>query len=237
MEVHSVSKMIGSPPGYVGFEEGGQLSEKIRKNPYSVVLFDEIEKAHPDVFNVLLQVLDDGHITDSKGRKVSFKNTILIMTSNAGAQRIVAPKNLGFSMETSKEQDYEKMKAGVMEEVKKLFKPEFINRIDEIMVFQPLDKKEMHEIINLLSGNLAKRCREQMQIKLSVSSALKEHILAKYSDDKMGARPLKRALQNVVEDKLAEEILSGRVKAGDTVTAGFRKGQVVFQTAEEKRTG
>ena len=237
MEGHSVSKMIGSPPGYVGFEEGGQLSEKIRKNPYSVVLFDEIEKAHPDVFNVLLQVLDDGHITDSKGRKVSFKNTILIMTSNAGAQRIVAPKNLGFSMETSKEQDYEKMKAGVMEEVKKLFKPEFINRIDEIMVFQPLDKKEMHEIINLLGGNLAKRCREQMQIKLSVSSALKEHILAKYSDDKMGARPLKRALQNVVEDKLAEEILAGRVKAGDTVTAGFRKGQVVFQTAEEKRTG
>ncbi len=237
MEGHSVSKMIGSPPGYVGFEEGGQLSEKIRKNPYSVVLFDEIEKAHPDVFNVLLQVLDDGHITDSKGRKVSFKNTILIMTSNAGAQRIVAPKNLGFSMETSKEQDYEKMKAGVMEEVKKLFKPEFINRIDEIMVFQPLDKKEMHEIINLLGGSLAKRCREQMQIKLSVSSALKEHILTKYSDDKMGARPLKRALQNVVEDKLAEEILAGRVKAGDTVTAGFRKGQVVFQTAEEKRTG
>ncbi len=237
MEGHSVSKMIGSPPGYVGFEEGGQLSEKIRKNPYSVVLFDEIEKAHPDVFNVLLQVLDDGHITDSKGRKVSFKNTILIMTSNAGAQRIVAPKNLGFSMETSKEQDYEKMKAGVMEEVKKLFKPEFINRIDEIMVFQPLDKKEMHEIINLLGSNLAKRCREQMQIKLSVSSALKEHILTKYSDDKMGARPLKRALQNVVEDKLAEEILSGRVKAGDTVTAGFRKGQVVFQTAEDKRTG
>ena len=237
MEGHSVSKMIGSPPGYVGFEEGGQLSEKIRKNPYSVVLFDEIEKAHPDVFNVLLQVLDDGHITDSKGRRVSFKNTILIMTSNAGAQRIVAPKNLGFSMETSKEQDYEKMKAGVMEEVKKLFKPEFINRIDEIMVFQPLDKKEMHEIINLLSGNLAKRCREQMQIKLSVSSALKEHILTKYSDDKMGARPLKRAIQNVVEDKLAEEILAGQVKSGDTVTAGFRKGQVVFQTAEEKRTG
>ncbi len=234
MEGHSVSKMIGSPPGYVGFEEGGQLSEKIRKNPYSVVLFDEIEKAHPDVFNVLLQVLDDGHITDSKGRKVSFKNTILIMTSNAGAQRIVSPKNLGFSIETSKEQDYEKMKAGVMEEVKKLFKPEFINRIDEIMVFQPLDKKEMHEIINLLGSNLAKRCREQIQIKLSVSSALKEHILSKYSDEKMGARPLKRALQNVVEDKLAEEILAGRVKAGDTVTAGYRKGAVVFQTSDEK---
>ncbi len=229
MEGHSVSKMIGSPPGYVGFEEGGQLSEKIRKNPYSVVLFDEIEKAHPDVFNVLLQVLDDGHITDSKGRKVSFKNTILIMTSNAGAQRIVAPKNLGFSMETSKEQDYEKMKAGVMEEVKKLFKPEFINRIDEIMVFQQLGSREMHDIINLLCENLSKRCREQMQIKLSVSNALKEHIVTKYADDKMGARPLKRALQNVVEDRLAEEILEGKVKTGDTVTAGYRKEQVCFE--------
>ncbi len=229
MEGHSVSKMIGSPPGYVGFEEGGQLSEKIRKNPYSVVLFDEIEKAHPDVFNVLLQVLDDGHITDSKGRKVSFKNTILIMTSNAGAQRIVAPKNLGFSMETTKEQDYGKMKAGVMEEVKKLFKPEFINRIDEIMVFQPLSQEEMHEIINLLCDNLAARCSSQMQLKLSVSSALKEHIVAKYADDKMGARPLKRALQNVVEDRLAEEILSGRVKPGDTVSAGYRKEQVCFE--------
>lgn len=228
MEGHSVSKMIGSPPGYVGFEEGGQLSEKIRKNPYSVVLFDEIEKAHPDVFNVLLQVLDDGHITDSKGRKVSFKNTILIMTSNAGAQRIIAPKNLGFSMDSTKEQDYEKMKAGVMEEVKKIFKPEFINRIDEIMVFQPLDKKEMHEIMTLLCDNLIGRCKKQMQIKLLISSALKEHIATKYADDKMGARPLKRALQTVVEDRLAEEILSGRVKAGDAVTAGFRKEQVVF---------
>lgn len=228
MEGHSVSKMIGSPPGYVGFEEGGQLSEKVRKNPYSVILFDEIEKAHPDVFNVLLQVLDDGHITDSKGRKVSFKNTILIMTSNAGAQRIISPKNLGFFTETTKEQDYEKMKSGVMEEVKKLFKPEFINRIDEIMVFQPLGKEEMHEIINLLGDNLAKRCKKQMQIKLSLSTALKEHIVSKYSDDKMGARPLKRALQSVVEDKLAEEILEGRIKAGDTVTVGFRKEQVVF---------
>ena len=233
MEGHSVSKMIGSPPGYVGFEEGGQLSEKIRKNPYSVVLFDEIEKAHPDVFNVLLQVLDDGHITDSKGRKVSFKNTILIMTSNAGAQRIVAPKNLGFSMETTKEQDYEKMKNGVMEEVKKLFKPEFINRIDEIMVFQPLGKEEMHKIVNLLCDNLVKRCKKQMQIRLSVSNALKEHIVTKYADDKMGARPLKRALQSVVEDKLAEEILSGRVKAGDTVTAGYRREQVIFEVKQK----
>ncbi|MCI8616223.1 MAG: ATP-dependent Clp protease ATP-binding subunit [Lachnospiraceae bacterium] len=228
MEGHSVSKMIGSPPGYVGFEEGGQLSEKIRKNPYSVVLFDEIEKAHPDVFNVLLQVLDDGHITDSKGRKVSFKNTILIMTSNAGAQRIISPKNLGFFMESTKEQDYEKMKEGVMEEVKRLFKPEFINRIDEIIVFQPLGKEEMHEIIGLLSGNLIKRCKSQMEIKLLISNALKEHIVTRYADDKMGARPLKRALQSVVEDKLAEEILEGRVLPGDTLTAGYRKGQVVF---------
>lgn len=230
MEGHSVSKMIGSPPGYVGFEEGGQLSEKVRKNPYSVVLFDEIEKAHQDVFNVLLQVLDDGHITDSKGRKVSFKNTILIMTSNAGAQRIIAPKNLGFFAETTREQDYEKMKAGVMEEVKRLFKPEFINRIDEIMVFQPLTDKEMHEIINLLADNLAERCEKQMQIRLSLSSALREHIVSTYSDDKMGARPLKRAIQNVVEDKLAEEILEGRILRGDKVTAGYREGKVTFTT-------
>lgn len=228
MEGHSVSKMIGSPPGYVGFEEGGQLSEKVRKNPYSVVLFDEIEKAHPDVFNVLLQVLDDGHITDSKGRKVSFKNTILIMTSNAGAQRIVAPKNLGFFAETTKEQDYEKMKAGVMEEVKRLFKPEFINRIDEIMVFQTLDKKEMHEIVDLLAGTLSKRCEKQMQIKLTLSNTLKEHIVNQYSDDKMGARPLKRAIQNVVEDKLAEEILEGRIKRGDKVTAAYKNDKVIF---------
>lgn len=228
MEGHSVSKMIGSPPGYVGFEEGGQLSEKVRKNPYSVVLFDEIEKAHPDVFNVLLQVLDDGHITDSKGRKVSFKNTILIMTSNAGAQRIVAPKNLGFFAETTKEQDYEKMKEGVMEEVKRLFKPEFINRIDEIMVFQTLDKKEMREIVDLLAGTLSKRCEKQMQIKLTLSNTLKEHIVNKYSDDKMGARPLKRAIQNVVEDKLAEEILAGRIKRGDKVTAACRDDKVIF---------
>ncbi len=233
MEGHSVSKMIGSPPGYVGFEEGGQLSEKIRKNPYSVVLFDEIEKAHPDVFNVLLQVLDDGHITDSKGRKVSFKNTVLIMTSNAGAQRIVAPKNLGFITETTKEQDYEKMKSGVMEEVKKLFKPEFINRIDEIMVFQPLGKEEMHAIVNLLCDTLAKRCKKQMQIKLNISQALKEHLVTKYSDAKMGARPLKRAIQSVVENQLAEEILAGHMKAGDTVSAGFRKEQVVFDVKEK----
>ena len=228
MEGHSVSKMIGSPPGYVGFEEGGQLSEKIRKNPYSVVLFDEIEKAHPDVFNVLLQVLDDGHITDSKGRKVSFKNTVLIMTSNAGAARIIEPKNLGFGVATTKEQDYEKMKSGVMEEVKKIFKPEFINRIDEIMVFHPLDREDMDRIIALLCRKLSDRCRRQMKIKLTFSSALKEHIVEKYADYKMGARPLKRALSQVVEDQLSEEILSGRIKQGDTVTAGYRRGKVVF---------
>jgi len=228
MEGHSVSKMIGSPPGYVGFDDGGQLSEKVRRNPYSVVLFDEIEKAHPDVFNILLQVLDDGHITDSKGRKVSFKNTILIMTSNAGAQRIVEPKNLGFVTETSEEKDYEKMKSGVMEEVKKMFKPEFINRIDEIMVFHQLNDQNMREIITLLASNLSKRCEQQMDIKLQLSLALKEYLVKKYADKKMGARPLKRAIQSVVEDALAEEILLKKVKAGDTVTAGYKGEKVTF---------
>lgn len=228
MEGHSVSKMIGSPPGYVGFEEGGQLSEKVRRNPYSVVLFDEIEKAHPDVFNILLQVLDDGHITDSKGRKVSFKNTVLIMTSNAGAQRIVDPKNLGFAAESSAKRDYEKMKAGVMEEVKHSFKPEFINRIDEIIVFHQLNHENMKEIVNLLAANLYKRCAAQMDIKLHMTAALKEHLVEKYSDNKMGARPLKRAIQSVVEDALAEEILMKKVLPGDTVSAGFKNGSVVF---------
>ncbi|MGN1171520.1 MAG: ATP-dependent Clp protease ATP-binding subunit [Lachnospiraceae bacterium] len=228
MESHSVSKMIGSPPGYVGFDEGGQLSERVRRNPYSVVLFDEVEKAHPDVFNVLLQVLDDGHITDSKGRKVSFKNTILIMTSNAGAQRIVSPKNLGFAAEKSEKKDYETMKAGVMEEVKKLFKPEFINRIDEIMVFHPLNKEDMKQVVTLLSKNLADRCREQMDIKLTITPALKDHIVEKHTDLKMGARPMKRAIQNEIEDALAEEILQKRIVPGDNVVAGFSKKQVVF---------
>lgn len=228
MEGHSVSKMIGSPPGYVGFEEGGQLSEKIRKNPYSVVLFDEIEKAHPDVFNVLLQVLDDGHITDSKGRKVSFKNTVLIMTSNAGAQRIIAPKNLGFGVAETEKQNYDRMKEGVMEEVRRLFKPEFINRIDEIMVFHPLTRVDMEKITTLLFHELSARCEKQLSIHLSASRALKEHLVEKYADYKMGARPLKRAVQQVVEDAIAEELLSGRIKAGDTVSAGYRKGKVVF---------
>ena len=228
MEGHSVSKMIGSPPGYVGFDEGGQLSEKVRRNPYSVVLFDEIEKAHPDVFNILLQVLDDGHITDSKGRKVSFKNTILIMTSNAGAQRIVDPKNLGFAADNSAARNYEKMKASVMEEVKRSFKPEFINRIDDIIVFHQLDHDNMKEIIQLLSGSLCKRCQSQMEIQLSLTSALKEHLVEKYADQKMGARPLKRAIQSVVEDALAEEILKGNVQPGDTVSAGFKQDKVTF---------
>lgn len=228
MEGHSVSKMIGSPPGYVGFEEGGQLSEKIRRNPYSVVLFDEIEKAHPDVFNVLLQVLDDGHITDSKGRKVSFKNTVLIMTSNAGAQRIVDPKNLGFATEKSETKDYEKMKSNVMEEVKRSFKPEFINRIDDIIVFHQLNNENMKEIVNLLASNLYKRCEDQLGIHLTITAALKEHLVSKYADNKMGARPLKRAIQSVVEDALAEEILQKKVVPGDKVSAGFKDGKVVF---------
>ena len=228
MEGHSVSKMIGSPPGYVGFEEGGQLSEKVRRNSYSVVLFDEIEKAHPDVFNVLLQVLDDGHITDSKGRKVSFKNTVLIMTSNAGAQRIVDPKNLGFATEKSETKDYEKMKSNVMEEVKRSFKPEFINRIDDIIVFHQLNNENMKEIVNLLASNLYKRCEDQLGIHLTITVALKEHLVKKYADNKMGARPLKRAIQSVVEDALAEEILLKKVVPGDKVSAGFKNGKVVF---------
>ncbi len=235
MEGHSVSKMIGSPPGYVGFEEGGQLTDKIRKNPYSVVLFDEIEKAHPDVFNILLQVLDEGHITDSKGRKVSFKNTILIMTSNAGAQRIVDPKNLGFATEKSEKKDYEKMKSAVMEEVKRSFKPEFINRIDDILVFHQLTDDDMKSIVNLLAKELAGRCESQMNIKLTFTAGLKEHIVKKFADKKMGARPLRRGIQSEVEDALAEEILSKRIKPGDKVTVGANKdGKVTFTVKNTK---
>ena len=229
MEGHSVSKLIGSPPGYVGFDDGGQLSEKVRRNPYSVVLFDEVEKAHPDVFNILLQVLDDGHITDSKGRKVSFKNTVLIMTSNAGAQRIIDPKNLGFTAHTDEKKDYEKMKSGVMEEVKRLFKPEFINRIDEIMVFHPLTKENMKQIITLLSKDLTDRCQKQLNISLTITPAAKNYIVEKHSDLKMGARPLKRAIQNMVEDALAEEILARRIQPGDNVTVGCKEGKITFQ--------
>ena len=229
MEGHSVSKMIGSPPGYVGFDDGGQLSEKVRRNPYSVVLFDEIEKAHKDVFNVLLQVLDDGHITDAKGRKVSFKNTILIMTSNIGAKKIVEPKNLGFGSEKTEQQNYDTMKKNVMDEVKKLFKPEFINRIDEIMVFHQLNQDNMKEIVTLLASNLISRCKKQMDITLHITPALKQHLVEKHTDLKMGARPLRRAIQTVIEDALAEEILAGRVKAGDDVTAGYKGDIVTFK--------
>lgn len=228
MEGHSVSKMIGSPPGYVGFDEGGQLSEKVRKNPYSVVLFDEIEKAHPDVFNVLLQVLDDGHITDAKGRKVSFKNTILIMTSNVGAKRIMEPKNLGFQTERSEDKDYEKMKQGVMEEVKRTFKPEFINRIDEIMVFHALNHQNMLDIMELLTKALSKRCREQLNIQLAFTQEVKEFLVKKHADSKMGARPLKRGIQSEVEDLLAEELLSGKVQNGDVVTVEVKEERITF---------
>ena len=232
MEGHSVSKMIGSPPGYVGFDDGGQLSEKVRRHPYSVILFDEIEKAHPDIFNVLLQVLDDGHITDSKGRKVSFKNTILIMTSNVGAQKIVDPKKLGFGAGQDAKKDYEDMKSGVMEEVKKLFKPEFINRIDEIMVFHTLTEKEMMDIVTLLSQNLAKRCKTQMGINLTISPAVKKYLVTKHSDAKMGARPLKRAIQSTIEDAMAEELLRGNIKANSDVTVSLKDEKIVFSTNE-----
>lgn len=223
MESYSVSKMIGSPPGYVGHEEGGQLSEKIRRHPYSVVLFDEIEKAHPDVFNILLQVLDDGHITDAKGRKVSFKNTILIMTSNVGASRIVTPKKLGFEAEDSEQKDYERMKNAVMEEVKHIFKPEFINRIDEIMVFHALTDDEMMRIQNLLAAGFAGRCKEQLEIKLTMSEAVKRYLVDQYADQKMGARPLKRAMQSVIEDAMAEALLKGDISRGDEVNVMLNK--------------
>ena len=234
MESHSVSKMIGSPPGYVGFDDGGQLSEKVRRNPYSVVLFDEVEKAHPDVFNILLQVLDDGHITDSKGRKVNFKNTIIIMTSNAGAARIVEPKNLGFATKSDEKRDYDNMKNNVMDEVKKIFKPEFINRIDDIVVFRALNKKDMGEIVTLLSKKLISRCKEQMDIKLTISPLLKTYIVDKFTDTKMGARPIKRAIQSEIEDKLSEHILRKDIVPGDTVTATRKNNETVFVKKEVK---
>ncbi len=232
MEKHSVSKLIGSPPGYVGFEEGGQLSEKVRRNPYSVILFDEIEKADGDIFNVLLQVLDDGHITDSQGRKVDFKNTIIIMTSNAGAGRIMEPKQLGFFSNSDEKKDHEQMKSGVMDEVKRIFKPEFINRIDDIIVFHALQEAEIHQIIDLLLRQLSKRVKEQMDITLKYDVHLKNYIFEKGYDKKYGARPLRRAIQSQVEDGLAEAILSGQVKNGDVVRITVRKGQLHFQAKE-----
>ncbi len=217
MEKHSVSKIIGSPPGYVGFEDGGQLSEQVRTNPYSVILFDEIEKAHTDVFNVLLQILDDGHVTDAKGRFVDFKNTIIIMTSNAGAERIVEQKKLGFSTGDNEKADHEAMKKNVMEVVKKMFKPEFINRIDDIIVFHSLTKEDTVNILNIMLNTISKRISEQMDITLNVTPNAKKFIVDKSYDKKYGARPLRRALQNMVEDKLSDEILAGNVKNGDKV--------------------
>ena len=232
MEQYAVSKIIGSAPGYVGYEEGGQLSEKVRRHPYSVILFDEIEKAHRDVFNVLLQILDEGHITDSKGHKVNFKNTVIIMTSNVGAQRIIEPKTLGFADKPTAEQSYEKMKNGVMEEVRKMFRPEFINRIDEILVFHSLSDEELSRICTLLCEDLIRRADKQLGIKLKVTPALKKHIVTTYAEPKMGARPLKRAIQKVIEDALSEKLLAEEILPGQTVTAGFRGGNVVFDGRE-----
>ncbi len=227
MEKHSVSKMIGSPPGYVGHEDGGQLSEKVRRNPFSVILFDEIEKAHPDVFNILLQVLDDGHITDSQGRKVDFKNTIIIMTSNAGAQSIIEPKKLGFGAKEDEKQDHERMKASVMEEVKRIFKPEFLNRIDETIVFRALNKDDMKKIIGIMVRDLQKRCKEQVQIDLVVREAAKESIVEKAYDRKYGARPLRRKLQDEVEDRLADALIRGEIHTGDRVIVTTKNKEII----------
>ncbi|MBE6015130.1 MAG: ATP-dependent Clp protease ATP-binding subunit [Lachnospiraceae bacterium] len=233
MEKHSVSKMVGSPPGYVGYEEGGQLSEKVRRNPYSVILFDEIEKAHPDVFNMLLQVLDDGHITDAQGRKIDFKNTIIIMTSNAGAQSIIEPKKLGFASVDDEKHNYERMKDGVMDEVKRIFKPEFLNRIDEIIVFRSLTKDDMTKIVTIMAKNLVDRCREQMDIELDIRDSVKKFIVEKGYDPKYGARPLKRTIQTEIEDALAETILQGKVKAGNKVTVGLKNKKITFTPSQK----
>ena len=233
MEKHSVSKMIGSPPGYVGHEDGGQLSEKVRRNPFSVILFDEIEKAHPDVFNILLQVLDDGHITDSQGRKVDFKNTIIIMTSNAGAQSIIEPKKLGFGAKEDEKQDHERMKASVMEEVKRIFKPEFLNRIDETIVFRALNKDDMKKIIGIMVRDLQKRCKEQLQIDLVVREAAKESIVEKAYDRKYGARPLRRKLQDEVEDRLADALIRGEIHTGDRVIVTTKNKEIIV--SKEKK--
>lgn len=229
MEKHSVSKMIGSPPGYVGHEDGGQLSEKVRRNPYAVILFDEIEKAHPDVFNILLQVLDDGHITDSQGRKVDFKNTIIIMTSNAGAQAIVEPKKLGFASGNDEKQNYERMKGSVMEEVRRIFKPEFLNRIDETIVFRALNKDDMKQIVGLMTKELAKRCETQLGITLVVRDAAKQYIVDKAYDPKYGARPLRRKIQDEIEDPLAEKLLDESIRRGDEVIVTTKKNAIFLE--------
>lgn len=233
MEKHSVSKLIGSPPGYVGYDEGGQLSEKVRRNPYSMLLFDEIEKAHPDVFNILLQVLDDGHITDAHGRKVDFKQTIIIMTSNAGAQAIIEPKKLGFLSNNDEKQDYERMKSGVMEEVRRLFKPEFLNRIDEIMVFHPLNKTHIKKIVNIMLKTLEKRCKEQLDIQLKITESVRDFLAEAGFDSKYGARPLRRAIQTKLEDPMANALLEGTIKRGDTVRIQLHQKEIRFTPLSE----
>ena len=233
MEKHSVSKLIGSPPGYVGYDEGGQLSEKVRRNPYSVLLFDEIEKAHPDVFNILLQVLDDGHITDAHGRKVDFKQTIIIMTSNAGAQAIIEPKKLGFLSNNDEKQDYERMKSGVMEEVRRLLKPEFLNRIDEIMVFHPLNKTHIKKIVNIMLKTLEKRCKEQLDIQLKITESVRDFLAEAGFDSKYGARPLRRAIQTKLEDPMANALLEGTIKRGDTVRIQLHQKEIRFTPLSE----
>ena len=230
MEKHSVSKLIGAPPGYVGHDDGGQLSEKVRRNPYTVILFDEIEKAHPDVFNILLQVLDDGRITDSQGRTVDFKNTVIIMTSNAGAGSIISPKRLGFASKDDEKQNYEAMKASVMEEVRRMFKPEFLNRIDEIIVFHALNKEQMKQIVTILFKELISQCQEQMGITLKIRDSVKTHLVDSAYDVKYGARPLKRAIQTQVEDPLADALLSGEIRKGSQVTVTMRRGKLVFDS-------
>ena len=232
MEKHSVSRMVGSPPGYVGYEEGGQLSEKVRRNPYSVVLFDEIEKASPEVFNILLQVLDDGHITDGQGRTVDFKNTVIIMTSNAGARSIAAPKRLGFTSVETPEQSYEMMKKGVMDEIKTIFKPEFLNRIDDIIVFHPLEKEEITRIVRLLTDVMAKRVKENMNITVSFTKKAIEKIAEEGYDKAYGARPLRRAIQSKIEDAFAEEYLRGNIKAGDKVSIGLKTNGFSFRVVK-----
>ena len=237
MEKYSVSKMIGSPPGYVGYDEGGQLSEKVRRRPYSVVLFDEIEKAHPDVLNILLQVLDDGHITDAQGRKISFKNTIIIMTSNAGAESIVNPKRLGFSSaDGSREKNYELMKEKVMEEVKRLFRPEFLNRIDEILVFHPISREDMGEILGIMLKGVRQRALSELNIRLSFDQGTKDYLIEKGFDARYGARPLRRTIQSYVEDQLAEQILEGKLQRDCSVRISLdRKKQTLKYSVRSSR--
>jgi len=236
MEKHSVSKLIGSPPGYVGYDEGGQLSELVRRNPYSVILFDEIEKAHPDVFNILLQVLDDGRITDSHGRVTDFKNTIIIMTSNAGAAKIMEPKNLGFAAEKNQEADYRKMKEAVMNEVRHMFRPEFINRIDEIIVFAALTKEDMKQIADIMLDEIRKRASDQLGLRITVTEKAKDYLVDKGYDKKYGARSLKRTIQSAFEDEMAEQILEGKIKSGDRVRVDVKDGKLSFSGRQAKKT-